>query len=59
MEAIQLKSTMPKIKFRYRVHVQNIGWMPWVNDGEVAGTVGQSRRIEAVEIRVMNAHLAL
>ncbi|WP_425862558.1 CAP domain-containing protein [Arthrobacter sp. TWP1-1] len=56
MEAIQLKSTMPNIKFRYRVHVQNIGWMPWVNDGEVAGTVGQSLRIEAVEIRVVNTY---
>ncbi len=53
MEAIQLTSTVPGTKFTYRVHVQNMGWMPWVNDGEIAGTVGRSLRIEAVEIRAV------
>ena len=53
MEAIQLSSTVPGTKFTYRVHVQNIGWMPWVNDGQIAGTVGRSLRIEAVEIRLV------
>jgi len=35
---------------RYRAHVQNIGWQGWRTDGQTAGTVGQSLRIEAVEI---------
>jgi uncharacterized protein YjdB len=55
MEAIQLTSTVPGTKFTYRVHVQDIGWMPWVSDGEIAGTVGRSLRIEAVEIRSVKA----
>ena len=29
-------------------HVQNIGWQSWVSDGEIAGTTGQSKRVEAL-----------
>ena len=32
----------------YQVHVQDYGWLPTVRDGMVAGTTGQSRRIEAI-----------
>ncbi|MFI9240436.1 hypothetical protein [Streptomyces cinnamoneus] len=49
----------------YRVHVAEQGWLPAVCDGSVAGTTGQSRRIEAIEVAVgnvgwvcLNAHLA-
>jgi len=31
----------------YRAHVQNVGWLPAVRDGQVAGTVGYSKRMEA------------
>ena len=34
---------------RYRVHTQDYGWLPEVHDGMVAGTTGQSRRIEAIQ----------
>ena len=37
---------------QYRVHVQDIGWMDWVNSGQTAGTEGLSKRIEAIEIRL-------
>ncbi len=36
----------------YRVHVQDIGWMDWVEAGSPAGTSGQAKRIEAIEIRL-------
>ena len=36
----------------YYAHVQNIGWMGPFYDGQVAGTVGQSLRVEAVMIEV-------
>ena len=36
----------------YRVHVQDIGWMDWVEAGEACGTEGLSKRIEAIEIRL-------
>jgi hypothetical protein len=32
---------------RYRAHLQNIGWQRKVNTGQVAGTIGESRRLEA------------
>lgn len=36
-------------KLQYRAHVQTVGWMPWVNAGQIAGTTGQSKRLEAVQ----------
>ncbi len=35
----------------YRVHMQDIGWQPWVKTGQWAGIKHQSKRIEAVEFR--------
>ena len=32
----------------YQVHVEGYGWLPAVRDGMIAGTTGQSRRIEAI-----------
>lgn len=34
----------------YQVHVQDIGWMDWVEGGESAGTSGQSKRLEGIRI---------
>lgn len=39
---------MPDIS--YEVHVQNIGWQEQKENGELAGTEGQSLRIEAIKI---------
>lgn len=33
----------------YRAHVERAGWLPVVHDGQVAGTVGQSVRLEALK----------
>ena len=38
----------------YDVHVQDKGWMPTVADGDIAGTVGQSLRVEAIKIKLQN-----
>ncbi|SJZ96259.1 Uncharacterized conserved protein YjdB, contains Ig-like domain [Pilibacter termitis] len=51
---IDLK-TIPKIQ--YEAHVQNIGWQAPVYDGEVAGTFGQSKRMEALRIRLLETNL--
>jgi uncharacterized protein YjdB len=32
--------------------MKDIGWSEWVSDGAIAGTEGQSRRIEAAEIKL-------
>ena len=38
-------------------HVQNIGWMTPVGSEQVAGTVGRSLRLEAVQITVPGRHV--
>jgi hypothetical protein len=56
LEAIKLRivgENASKYKIEYRVHMQSIGWGIWVSDGQIAGTVGQSRRVEAVQIRLV------
>ena len=36
----------------YRTHVQTYGWQNWKSDGEVSGTSGQSKRLEAIQIKL-------
>ena len=36
----------------YRVHVQDYGWLDWVEAGQKCGTEGESKRIEAIEIKL-------
>ena len=51
IEAIEIKTSQGGIQ--YRAHVANIGWQGWVRDGATAGTTGQGRKIEALEIRIV------
>ncbi|MBO5389509.1 MAG: hypothetical protein J6A59_15540 [Lachnospiraceae bacterium] len=37
----------------YRVHAQNYGWLGWAKNGEPAGTAGQSKRLEAIQVIVV------
>ncbi|MEI8199782.1 MAG: InlB B-repeat-containing protein, partial [Eubacteriales bacterium] len=39
----------------YQSHVQNIGWQNAVSDGATSGTTGQSLRLEAIKINLVNA----
>lgn len=34
----------------YRAHCERVGWLPAVRDGQIAGTVGASLRLEALKI---------
>ena len=38
----------------YRVHVQTYGWQDEKHSGETAGTTGQSKRLEAMELSLKN-----
>ncbi|KXT79158.1 N-acetylmuramoyl-L-alanine amidase [Streptococcus sp. DD13] len=38
----------------YSSHVQNIGWQKEVSEGQTSGTVGQSKRVEAIKIQVQS-----
>lgn len=39
----------------YRAHVAGFGWLGWVRNGATAGTTGQSRRMEAAQVRLLSA----
>ena len=65
VEAIQVKlvkkgakvsgtglADITKTKLTYQAHTQNIGWMNAVAEDTVAGTTGQSRRLEALKINL-------
>ena len=36
------------------MHVQAKGWLPYVQDDQIAGTTGESRRAEAIQIELVN-----
>lgn len=47
-----LNATRSPVSVNYSTHVQNIGWQPYVADGVMAGTEGQSLRLEAMAINI-------
>ncbi len=40
----------------YRSHIQTYGWQAWRQDGQLSGTTGQSKRLEAVEMRLNSSY---
>lgn len=46
------KKSNPEIK--YQSHVQSIGWQNFAKNGELSGTVGKSKRLEAFKIQLEN-----
>ena len=51
-EGLRLEDLCFKGKFKFRVHIHNIGWTCWTNADGIAtlGSVGQALGIEAIEI---------
>ncbi|MEH7179439.1 N-acetylmuramoyl-L-alanine amidase [Neobacillus vireti] len=43
----------------YEAHIEDIGWQGVKRDGETAGTTGQSRRLEALTVRLENTNARL
>ena len=37
---------------QYRSHVQDIGWQDFVSNGQLSGTEGKAKRLEAIEIKL-------
>ena len=35
---------------KYQAHTQDIGWREWVRDGQIAGSVGKAKQLEALRI---------
>ena len=42
-------------KIAYKTHVQTYGWMSKVHDGETAGTSGKAKRMEALNIAMVDS----
>ena len=40
---------------RYQSHVQNLGWRPFVDSGQISGTVGRALRMEALNLSLQNS----
>jgi subtilisin family serine protease len=66
MEALKIYSlpsnAPPGMGIDYRAHVADLAWLGWVTaanpfPGQFAGTTGQSRRMEAAEIKLTNPPL--
>lgn len=70
LEAIQIKlvkkgnaapgsttDTFRRAEIGYQVHVQSIGWQDYKYDGEMSGTSGQAKRLEAIQIKKMLSNL--
>jgi N-acetylmuramoyl-L-alanine amidase len=62
LEALRITlSGLTGYEVQYRVHVQGIGWQAWqtttngtdISAAVIAGTTGQSRRLEAIKIRIV------
>ncbi|MBR2827961.1 MAG: Ig-like domain-containing protein [Bacilli bacterium] len=48
------KEPIKKDRIYYSTHVQDYGWLTYVKDGEMSGTTGQSKRLEAIRINLNN-----
>ena len=56
MEAVQILLTEELAEtydVYYRAYVQSYGWLGWAKNGESAGSEGLAKRMEAVEIRLV------
>ena len=49
------KGEIEKPGVKYSTHVQTYAWQNEVKNGEMSGTVGQSKRLEAIKINLENA----
>lgn len=43
---------MKNLGIKYTTHVQTYGWLPWSKDGEMSGTEGEAKRLEAIKIQL-------
>ena len=47
--------TRGSLRVSYRTHVQSYGWQKYKKNGEMAGTSGEAKRLEAIKIKLMNS----
>lgn len=42
----------------YQTHVQSYGWQNWVSDGQISGTSGEAKRLEAIRITLEDSDIS-
>ena len=55
LEKIETENIIDESLISYKSHVQDEGWQNYVKDGEISGTTGKSRRVEAIQIALGNS----
>lgn len=40
-------------KLQYRAYIKSIGWIDWVDENQIAGTIGASLQIESIQLRLV------
>lgn len=56
MEAIEISLTGDLARYYdvyYRTHLQDYGWLDWTKNGTTAGNIGLSKRIEAIQVKLV------
>lgn len=53
-EVQEQEVVLEKPELVYQAHVQTEGWQSWKNEGELCGTEGKSRRMEAIRIQLQD-----
>ena len=43
-----------KPSLQYKTHVQTYGWQNWAKEGDLSGTTGKSKRLEGINIELLN-----
>ena len=46
--------SVPTVGATYRTHVQSVGWQSYVKNGQISGTTGSAKRLEAIQIKLTN-----
>lgn len=54
MPKVALAATDNAVGVSYQSHVQNLGWMDWVQDGQASGTTGEGLRMECIKVNLTN-----
>lgn len=49
---IELMNVPSNAHIKYKTHVQDIGWMDWVRDGQLSGVIEKNLKIEAIQIEL-------
>ena len=53
VEALKVNLSASELGIAYRLHIQGTGWeSSWKSSGQVSGTTGQKRQVEAIQIKL-------